>query len=134
VRAAYAGCHSFAIPRTSRQRDAAGALLRHLTRVQAQLGEARRGAIPCRAAALDRIRAEVADDVVDLQRWRLLADMEPAMIIPPRFAAYPQCEDALWRSVQRAMLGEWTAAEAVHRASADVHAIVTSYAAAGEGR
>jgi multiple sugar transport system substrate-binding protein len=134
VRAAYAGCHSFAIPRTTRQRDAAGALLRHLTRVQAQLGEARRGAIPCRAGALDRIRAEAADDVVDLQRWRLLADMEPAMIIPPRFAAYPQCEDALWRSVQRAMLGEWTAAEAVHRASADVHAIVTSYAAAGEGR
>jgi multiple sugar transport system substrate-binding protein len=131
IRAAYAGCHSFAIPRATRQRDAAGALLRHLTRVDAQLSEARRGAIPCRARAMEQIRTEVAGDPADRQRWQLLAETEPTMIIPPRFAAYPQCEDALWRSVQRAMLGEWTAAEAVHKAAGDVRAIVTEHAAAG---
>ncbi len=36
----------------------------------------------------------------------LLAETETTMIIPPRFAAYPLCEDALWRNVQRAMIGE----------------------------
>ena len=35
------------------------------------------------------------------------------MIVPPRFAAYPQCEDALWRNVQRAMIGEVPPADAV---------------------
>ena len=42
------------------------------------------------------------------------------MIIPPRFAAYPQCEDALWRNVQRAMTGEVSPAEAVRQAAAEV--------------
>jgi hypothetical protein len=53
------------------------------------------------------------------------------MIIPPRFAAYPQCEDVLWRSVQRAMVGEWSPAEAVRRAAADVHAIIAEHVPAG---
>ena len=127
IRAAYAGCHSFAIPRATRHRELAGALLRHLTRAEAQFGEACRGAIPCSATALTQIRAAAAANDADQERWRLLAEMEPSMIIPPRFAAYPLCEDALWRSVQRAMLGQQTAAEAVHRAAADVQAIVTAY-------
>ena len=51
----------------------------------------------------------------------LLAETERTMIIPPRFAAYPQCEDALWRSVQRAMTGELLARRrASRRAAADV--------------
>jgi multiple sugar transport system substrate-binding protein len=124
VRAAYAGCHSFAIPRAAGNREGAVALLHHLTSFEAQLTEARRGAIPCRASALAAIRAEAAPDAAADRRWQLLAATEPTMIIPPRFAAYPQCEDALWRSVQRAMLGEWSAAEALQRAAADVHAIV----------
>ena len=103
--------------------------MRHLTSFHAQLSEARRGAIPCRASALQRVREESSGNPRLATRWDLLAETERFMIIPPRFAAYPRCEDAIWRAVQRGMLGEWSPAEAVRRASADVRAIVDGAAA-----
>lgn len=124
IRAAYAGCHSFAIPRSAANRPAAVALLRWLTTFDAQLGEARRGAIPCRASALARVRREAAADSVRARRWELLADAERTMIIPPRFGAYPTCEDAIWQSIQKAMEGVWTPREAVQRAAAAILPIV----------
>jgi len=125
-RAAYAGCHSFAITRTARDRDAAVALIDHLTSFEAQLAEARHGAIPCRASALAAIGTADAGDARASARWRLLAETEPTMIIPPRFAAYPQCEVALWRAVQRAMVGELPAEEAIRVAASDVRQILAS--------
>jgi multiple sugar transport system substrate-binding protein len=130
ARAAYAGCHSFAIPRTSRNRRGALALLEHLTSFEAQLGEARHGAIPCRSSALQRVRDDAAGDPVSARRWELLAETERFMIIPPRFASYPKCEDAIWHSIQRAMEGEWSPSNAVARASADIHAIVEAHSSA----
>ena len=127
TRAAYAGCHSFAIARGARNPEGAAALIRHLTSFEAQLGEARRGAIPCRASTLSAVRSEAAGNAAMAERWRLLAETEQTMIIPPRFAAYPQCEDALWRNVQRAMIGSVSPADAVHAAAAEVHAIVTGH-------
>ena len=127
TRAAYAGCHSFAIARGARNPEGAAALIRHLTSFDAQLGEARRGAIPCRASALSAVRSEAAGNAAMAERWRLLAETEQTMIIPPRFAAYPLCEDALWRNVQRAMTGSVSPADAVHAAAAEVHAIVTGH-------
>jgi hypothetical protein len=50
------------------------------------------------------------------------------MIIPPRFAAYPQCEDAIWQAIQRAMLGTWSPAEAVRRAADEIHTILSAHA------
>lgn len=127
IRAAYAGCHSFAIARGARNLDGAAALIRHLTSFESQLGEARQGAIPCRTSALSAVRSEAADDSVIAERWRLLAETEKVMIIPPRFAAYPRCEDALWRNVQQAMIGSVSPADAVRIAAAEVHAIVTAH-------
>ncbi len=126
IRAAYAGCHSFAVTRTAQNPDAAMALIRHLTSFESQLGEARQGAIPCRTSALAAVRAEVAADPAVADRWRLLAETEQTMIIPPRFAAYPQCEDALWRNVQRAMTGEVSPAEAVRHAATEIQGIVAT--------
>jgi multiple sugar transport system substrate-binding protein len=123
-RAAYAGCHSFAIPRDSATPEAAAALVAHLTSFDAQLSEARQGAIPCRASALAAIGAEATTNPAEARRWQLLAETEPTMIIPPRFASYPQCEDALWRRVQRAMIGELSPVDAVRLAAADVRSIV----------
>jgi multiple sugar transport system substrate-binding protein len=128
VRAAYAGCHSFAVPQSARNREGAAALIRHLTSFEAQLGEARRGAIPCRTSALAEVRAEASTDPVSAERWKLLAETEKTMIVPPRFAAYPQCEDALWRAVQQAMLGALAPAEAIRRAAADVNDIIEVHA------
>jgi ABC-type glycerol-3-phosphate transport system substrate-binding protein len=104
--------------------DGGLALLEFLTAFDAQLGEARQGAIPCRASALARIREEAAADPAEATRWELLAETERTMIIPPRFAAYPRCEDAIWRAVQHAMLGTMSPAEAVTRAAAEVQTIV----------
>ena len=130
IRAAYAGCHSFAIPRATANRRGAWALLRWLTSFEAQFGEARRGAIPCRASALARIREEAAACPSDARRWDLLADAERTMIIPPRFAAYPGCEDAIWHSIQQAMEGRLTPAEAVRSAAKTIGPIVALQATA----
>lgn len=130
ARAAYAGCHSFAIARDARNREGAAALLKHLTSFDAQLEEARRGAIPCRASALERVRQEAEGDRPAERRWRLLAETERVMIVPPRFAAYPRCEDAIWHAVQRAMEGAWSPREAVRRASDEIQTIVDAHAPA----
>jgi multiple sugar transport system substrate-binding protein len=124
IRAAYAGCHSFAIPRTARNRAGAVELLRDLTSTAAQLGEARRGAIPVRASALAQIRVEAAAHPAEAHRWELLTRTQDAMIIPPRFAAYPECEDALWHAVQRAMIGAVSPQAAVHEAAQHVEALL----------
>jgi multiple sugar transport system substrate-binding protein len=124
IRSAYAGCHSFAVPRSARNRTGAAALLRFLTSFDAQLGEARHGSIPARASALARIREESAADEGEAKRWRLLAEMERAMIVPPRFAAYPHCEDAIWKAIQKAMVGVCSPQQAVEEAAADVRRIV----------
>ncbi len=128
VRAAYAGCHSFAIPRTAGNPEGGAALLQYLTSFEGQLNEARRGAIPCRTSALARIRKEASDDPAESSRWDLLAETEKTMIIPPRFAAYPRCEDAIWQAVQQAMRGRWSPEHAVARAAADVQTIVDAHA------
>jgi multiple sugar transport system substrate-binding protein len=128
-RAAYAGCHSFAVAANAANADGALHLLRFLTSEAAQLGEARRGAIPCRASALSRVRAEAASDAAAARRWRLLEEAERSMIVPPRFALYPKCEDEIWHAVQRAITGEWTPREAVARGAAAVEAVVAGQAA-----
>jgi multiple sugar transport system substrate-binding protein len=124
--AAYGGCHSFAISATARNPEGAAALLRFLTSPEAQLEEARRGAIPCRSSALHRVREEASSDPGESQRWHLLAEAQRTMIVPPRFASYPRCEDLIWRSIQRAMVGECTPAEAVAQASAAIQLVVAS--------
>jgi multiple sugar transport system substrate-binding protein len=124
VRSAYAGCHSFAIPRDAPNPEGGAALMRFFTSLASQLAEARRGAIPCRVSALKRIREAAASDPHQARRWQLLADAEQTMIVPPRFAAYPDCEDAIWRAVQQAMEGQAAPADAVTRAAREVERIV----------
>jgi multiple sugar transport system substrate-binding protein len=123
-RSAYAGCHSFAVPRSAANPEGGFALLRELTSVEAQVAEAQLGSIPCRRSALARIQQESQADSALAARWQLLARSEEAMIMPPRFAAYPGCEDAIWKAVQRAMTGDWSPRQAVARAAEDVREIV----------
>jgi len=123
-RAAYAGCHSFAIPRTARNREGAARLLAHLTSTSAQLHEARCGAIPVRASALTRVRAEATNNPDEQRRWELLARTLDVMIMPPRFAAYPACEDVLWRSIQRAIEGAVSPRDAVAEGARQIAALL----------
>lgn len=124
-RAAYGGCHAFAIPTHARNRDGGLALLQALSSHAARLFEARQGAIPVTTAALGDIRREADADPRERRRWELLeSHMNDALIIPPKFAAYPQCEDALWRAIQRIMLGEAPPPEALAQAAATIDTVV----------
>lgn len=124
-RAAYAGCHSFAVARTAPNRAGAIALLRFLTSPESQKAESLLGAIPARISAIKAVRRAVRPNPFESRRWSMLADtMSHALIIPPRFAAYPACEDAIWRSVQQALKGRLTPARAVAAAARAVAATV----------
>jgi multiple sugar transport system substrate-binding protein len=129
-RSAYGGCHSFAIPRTAKNRTGAAKLVRHLISYDAQLLEARAGSIPCRASALARVREETVNHPAESSRWELLAVSQQGMIVPPRFAAYPLCEDAIWHAIQRAMREELSPSRAVALAAADVRRVVNEAARA----
>jgi multiple sugar transport system substrate-binding protein len=129
-RAAYAGCHSFAIARGAPDRAGALALLRFFTSPAAQAMEARRGAVPVRRSALDTVRREAAGDAAESHRWDLLArTMAESLIIPPRFAAYPACEDAIWRALQKAITGRLTPVAAVREARTAIEALLARGAA-----
>ena len=123
-RAAYAGCHSFAIPKGAGNRAGGARLLRFLASTESQVDEARRGSLPVRRSALETIQREAAANPARAHRFDLLSRCMDDLIIPPRFAAYPACEDALWESVQRAITGAMTPAEAVREAGRRVAAVV----------
>jgi len=125
-RAAYAGCHSFAIPRSARNRQGAAALLRFLTSVESQLHEARRGAVPVRRSAFAAMQKEAAGHPRSAHRLELLARTSDDLIIPPCFAAYPACEDAIWHGLQKAMTGLLPPKEAVQEAAAAVSRAVAA--------
>ena len=91
------------------------------------MGEARRGAIPCRAGALARVRRESPRGSDGARRWELLDAAQQTMIIPPRFAAYPQCEDAIWRCVQRALQGTTTPRDALQEAASAIGELAAAF-------
>ncbi len=124
-RAAYAGCHSFAIARKARNKRGALALLQFLTAPESQKAEAVLGAIPARMSAVRAVRRAVRDEPFEARRWSMLAEtMATGLIIPPRFANYPACEDAIWRSVQKALIGRLSPSQAVAAAARAVTAAV----------
>jgi multiple sugar transport system substrate-binding protein len=64
----YAGCHTFAIPNTVRDRPAALALLRFLTSRESQAYEARLGTLPAREDSLEDAHGFFAHCGYDLRR------------------------------------------------------------------
>ena len=126
-RAAYAGCHSFAIAKQAPNKVGAAALLEFLTSADSQKAEARLGAIPARRSAVRAVRRAVRGYPFEARRWEILAEtMATALIIPPRFASYPACEDAIWRSVQKALMGRLSPAAAVGAAASAVAEVVSA--------
>ncbi len=110
VRRAYAGCHTFAIPRAARDLDGALALLRYLVSPGVQYAEAAAGGhTPVRRSVFDRVRAGLVPGSRDARRMALLQQtVEQHAMIPPRFARYPQVEEVLWVGIQRAVAGHVT--------------------------
>lgn len=124
-RRVYCGGHTFAIPRSVHDRGAAVRLLRFLTSEESQYAEARHGSIPVRPSVARRIGAEAEQGSRDDRRLELLArTVESSMLMPPKFAEYPAVEDALWTSLQAAIVGEVSIEAALERAEEQTRAIV----------
>lgn len=109
----YASSHSFAIPETVRDRPAALELLRFLTSRESQAFEARLGTLPARTDALEDARREAPPGSLDELRWKLLEETTGAALIPPKHENYPAVEDAIWRGIREALLGNKGAKEAL---------------------
>ncbi len=109
----YGGCHSFAIPETVRDRDAAVELLRFLTSRESQAFEARLGTLPARSDALEEARSEAEPGSLAERRWGLLAEAQEAAIIPPRHPNYPAVEDTIWEGVREALIGNNSVGQAL---------------------
>jgi multiple sugar transport system substrate-binding protein len=111
----YAGCHTFAIPNTVRDRPGALALLRFLTSRESQTYEARLGTLPAREDSLEDARAEAPEGSLAARRWDLLEEAKRAALIPPKHENYPAVEDAIWQGIREALLGHRSIEEALRK-------------------
>ena len=124
LRKSYSGGHSFALTTGTRDVPQALELLRFLTSEESQYQEAKLGSIVPRPAVMKRIRKETPKGSLDERRLNCYEEtMKNCMCIPPKFATYPLCEDALWESIQGAMTGKWDAKTAIQRAADAVRAV-----------
>ncbi len=102
---AYGGGHTFALTKQGVKKAEALRLLRHLTAGEQQLSEARQGCVPVRRSVMKQMQAE-ADEANRARLGMLEKVIAEHILIPPKFACYPEVEEILWRTVQRAFLGE----------------------------
>ena len=102
---AYGGGHTFALTRQGAPKAEALELLLYLTATEQQLGEARQGCVPVRRSVMKQMQGEA--DEADRARLAMLENViAEQILIPPKFARYPEVEEVLWRTVQKAFLGE----------------------------
>ena len=115
LRRAYAGCHSFAIPKAARDPDGSLALLRHLVSEEVQDFEATAsGHTPVRRSVFERVKRTLPPGSRDARRMEALEEtVTRYAMIPPKFPRYPLVEDVLWVGVQRALTGVSTPREAL---------------------
>lgn len=115
LRRAYAGCHSFAIPKAARDPDGALALLRYLVSEEVQYFEATAsGHTPVRRSVFESVKRALPPGSRDARRMEALEEtVTRYAMIPPKFPRYPLVEDVLWVGVQRAIAGLDTPREAL---------------------
>ncbi|HJZ66763.1 MAG TPA: extracellular solute-binding protein [Blastocatellia bacterium] len=120
---AYGGGHTFALTKKGGTKKEALDLLLHLTAYDQQLLEARKGCVPVRKSVMRQMQSEA--DAANLARLAMLEKViAEHILIPPKFARYPDVEDVLWRTVQRAMLRELTVDDALNRMTEQIRHIV----------
>ena len=109
---AYGGGHTFALTKCGVGRTEALELLLYLTAPEQQLREARRGSVPVRRSVMRKVQVET--DAENGARLALLEEViGQHILVPPKFARYPEVEEILWRTVQRAILGELSVGDAL---------------------
>lgn len=102
---AYGGGHMFALTRRGVNNPDALKLLLHLTAAEHQLLEARNGCVPVRRSVMRKLQSEA--DADNRARLGMLDEViAEHILVPPKFAAYPDVEDVLWHTVQQVMIGQ----------------------------
>ena len=100
----YAGCHSWAIPRTCGDVEGALALLHRLMGFELGVADGRGGTVPANVAAFATY--EGADEV-DARRLALTRDViATGMLTYPSLERFPAIEDAGWQAINEALRGE----------------------------
>jgi multiple sugar transport system substrate-binding protein len=120
---AYGGGHTFALTRRGADKAEALELLLHLTAFDQQLFEARQGCVPVRRSVMRRMQEE-ADDTERARLAMLEEVIAEHIIIPPKFARYPEVEDVLWHAVQLAFKGELSVDDALSHMTEQIGQIV----------
>lgn len=121
----YSGGFTWAIPRGARDLEASLALLTFLTSQESQRVEAEQGTVVTRRSVQRAAREAASPGTRDARRLELLDEtIATSLLLPPRFAAYPKVEDAVWPILQRAILTDMPVTDALAAAAARMDAIV----------
>ena len=121
----YGGGHTFALTRRGAENPYALEALLFLVGFERQLLEARNGCVPVRRSVMQRMRAEA--DEANRSRLAMLDDViAKHILIPPKFAAYPDVESVLWRTVRGAIVGNVTVDEALRSMRQQIEQIVST--------
>jgi multiple sugar transport system substrate-binding protein len=120
---AYGGGHTFALTKQGAPRSDALELLLYLTATEQQIGEARRGCVPVRRSVMKQMQSE-ADEANRARLAMLEKVIAEHILIPPKFARYPEVEEVLWRTVQRAFLSEMEIDDALRHMTEQISQIV----------
>jgi multiple sugar transport system substrate-binding protein len=119
----YGGAHTFALTKQGGDKPKALDLLLYLTAPEQQLGEARKGCVPVRRSVMKQMQRE-ADETNRARLAMLEQVIADHVLIPPKFARYPEVEEVLWRTVQRAFLGKIGIDEALKSMTEQISQIV----------
>jgi multiple sugar transport system substrate-binding protein len=129
----YGGAHTFALTKRGAEKPGALQLLLFLTEFEQQLLEARHGCVPVRRTVMRAMQDE-ADDANHHRLDMLDNVIANHILVPPKFAQYPEVEAVLWHTVQNAIIGELRPAEALRSIRGKIEQIVSSNIAGGNGK
>ena len=121
----YGGGHTFALTKAGARNEQAMELLMFLTAFDQQLLEARNGCVPVRRSVMQKMQSE-ADEANKKRLAMLETVIAEHILIPPKFARYPEVEEILWRTVQSAIIGKTSVDEALRHMRDQVEQIVRS--------
>lgn len=125
-RAVYSGGFTWAIPQGSRHPKAAMRLALHLSDERSQLVEARQGTLVPRQSVQESVRTEALVGSRDERRLALLEEtVATSLLVPPRFAAYPAVERAVWPALQSGFTGTVPVDRALRQAAEAMNMVMS---------
>lgn len=125
-RRVYSGGFTWAIPANASDLTASLALLQFLTNDESQRLEGQTGTLVPRRSVQQSLRDAAPPGSRDARRLELLDQtVATSLLVPPRFARYPEVEDAVWPALQAALTGTTSVKRALAAAAERMNAILS---------